>query len=252
MSTQGKWVIMALHRWTGLLAAVFLLVLALTGLCLNHADKLNLHEMRVKSSFILNRYNMLSAADVQSIRISDNRTVSVIDNGLYHNSNYVAESGELLGVIEADPFLAVAAANGLILISDQGELIEMLTMDQLPMDELRLVGRAASGRAVLVSGNGNWIADHDWMEFQPFNGEFTVLPLNWTDPDKTALQAILLHHQGQGPTVYRVLLDLHSGRLFGWGGRTLMDLTALAIILLVTSGISGWMSKSRRPRISYN
>ena len=241
-----------MHRWIGAIAALFLVLLSLTGLCLNHADRLHLHDLRIKWPYILHRYDMLTSQDIRSVRIGENGTLSLLDNGLYHNSTYVVESGGLAGVYEDDPFIVVAAENGLILLTPAGELIEVLSLEQLPFDEINGLGVDDSGRAVIVSGSASWIADDDWVEFQEYAGAFTLKEPDWTGLDTETEQAILAHYQGQGPSVYRVILDLHSGRLFGWKGRTVMDLTALAILVLVTSGITGWINKARRPRISFN
>jgi uncharacterized iron-regulated membrane protein len=91
------------------------------------------------------------------------------------------------------------------------------------------------------------LPDADWINFQEYSGAYQVEPLAAIALPTEELDALLTAFQGAGVPLYRVLLDLHSGRLFGWGGRTLMDLSALAILLLISSGISGWLRKSRQP-----
>ena len=44
-------------------------------------------------------------------------------------------------------------------------------------------------------------------------------------------------------TLDRVLLDIHTGQLFGSGGRYLTDLVALLLLWLVVSGIVTWARK---------
>ena len=44
----------------------------------------------------------------------------------------------------------------------------------------------------------------------------------------------------------RVLLDLHSGRLFGWPGVLLVDLIGIGLGLMVLSGV--WTSLRRKKR----
>ena len=100
-------------------------------------------------------------------------------------------------------------------------------------------------RPVLISADGNWTPDADWLEFDRYQGAYSVSPLATTVLSPAQSDAILEAFQGGGVSLYRALLDLHSGRLFGWGGRTAMDLSAIAILLLVTSGIGGYYRKSR-------
>ena len=241
-----KRVIMAFHRWVGAGAAVFVMLLAVTGLLLNHSERLGLNEINIRVPYILKKYNMLSSDSIESAVIQDGNTISTLDGDLYYNSNYISESGRLIGYFSADSFLVVATTRGLVIISNEGELVEQLDFARLPFKDLKLVGIDDQGRAVLVSDNGNWSPDEDWLEFQPSSDEFKVQSLVKTELDRDRIVAILNHYQGKGPSLYRVLLDVHSGRMFGWKGRTMMDLTAIAMLLLVISGVSGWLRKSRR------
>lgn len=245
-----KRVIMAFHRWIGAGAAVFVMLLAVTGLLLNHSERLGLNETNIRIPYILNKYNMLSSDSIQSVLINDQHSLSILDGTLYYDSEYITDCDELIGYFSADSFLVVATTLGLAIISNEGELVEQLDFTRLPFKDLKLVGVDGQGRAVLVSDNGNWTPDEDWLEFQPSSDEFKVQSLVKAELDPDRIEAILSHYQGKGPSLYRVLLDLHSGRLFGWKGRTMMDLTAISMLLLVISGLSGWLRKSRRSTTS--
>lgn len=243
----GRRILMGVHRWTGALAAIFLVMLAVTGLCLNHAQSLNLHGVRVSWPFLLKKYNMASAADIESLRIDAANTLSILDNGLYYNGGYVTDCGALTGIHLDQHFLVVVTDEGLILLTAEGELVEVLQLADLPFGVPKLVGIEDSGRPVLVTDTGNWIPDADWLEFTEYGGEFTMQSPVRMETDAATRDSILFHYQGKGPTLYRILLDLHSGRLIGWGGRTIMDLTALAILILAISGISAWRRKPQKP-----
>lgn len=43
----------------------------------------------------------------------------------------------------------------------------------------------------------------------------------------------------------RLLLDVHTGRFFNVGGAVVMDLAAVALLLLVGSGIYNWVKRKR-------
>jgi hypothetical protein len=66
MLIPRKRAILALHRWLGLVSALFLVILALTGLLLNHAAPLGLYDIKVKSGFLLGQYDMLGKGDIRS------------------------------------------------------------------------------------------------------------------------------------------------------------------------------------------
>lgn len=244
LALPRKRTILVAHRWLGVVSAVFLVSLSLTGLALNHTERLGLNNIRIKNGLILSRYGMVAGSDIRSFRIHESATISHLDGELFHDGEPLAAGGPPVGLYEGAEFSVLATAGALIYLTPEGQLIERVDTLQLPFDGIRLIASGSAGEAIVVTDSGQWAADADWLEFSPFEGPFSVKPLEAVKTGDTLREAILEHHQGNGLTLYRVLLDLHSGRLLGWGGRTAMDLTAVAILLLVSSGIAGWLRKS--------
>jgi len=243
-----KRVILALHRWLGLFATLFLLSLSLTGLALNHTEALKLDRIAIHSRFILGRYGMASGSDIKTFRIHKNNTITHLNGQLFYNGDPLASGHTPIGIIEGNPITVVATDDQLLYLTSEGELVENISSSQLPWSELSATGNSPGGAPVLVAVDGNWSPDADWIEFTPYSGPYSVAPLTAIELDDEATAALLEAFQGGGVSLYRVLLDLHTGRLFGWSGRTTMDLTAVAILLLITSGIGGWLRKSRNSK----
>ncbi len=241
-----KRTILAWHRWLGIASALFLLVLAGTGLALNHTEFLQLDRINIHNRLILSRYGMSGADSISAYRIQTDDTLAHLDGQLFYNNKPLTTGGQPLAIIEGDPITAVATDTRLIYLTAAGELIESLDAAQLPYESLNAVGKTADGRPVFVADNGNWTPDKDWIDFESYQGSYSVEPLPEIALPEAEAEALLAEFQGTGISLYRVLLDLHSGRLCGLGGRTLIDLSAIAIILLVSSGIGGWLRKSRR------
>lgn len=246
MNLPRKRVIIAWHRWMGLLSALFLVVLSITGLALNHTERLGLNQIQVRNSWILSKYGMEGGNAISGFRIHEGSTLAHLGGQLFYDGSPLANSEEPIGIFEGDPITVIASGTELIYLSTEGELIEAINSSQLPFSIITAVGQTDSGQAVLVTVEGNWSPDANWLEFTAHEGAYSVEPLSKIELSPGETDAILDSFQGGGISLYRVLLDLHAGRLFGWGGRTLMDLTAVAIILLVTSGIGGWLRKSRK------
>lgn len=232
----------------GGVSAIFLLTLALSGLLLNHAERLGLHGKSVRLRFIMERYNMQTADSIRSLQLDQDIFISELQGSVFVNSRLLENTaGRLLGVFAGDDLHAAVLDSGILLITATGELVELLPMEQLPFDRINGLGESPEGDAVLLSESSNWMPDPDWLAFEAYDGPVVVNPPDWTGLGREASTALLEAYNGRGPTLYRVLLDLHSGRLFGWGGRTVMDLTAVAIVLLVLSGLRGWWERSRGP-----
>ena len=245
MNLPRKRIILAWHRWMGLLSALFLVVLSITGLALNHTERLGLDEIQVRSGWILDRYGMQSGSAISSYRIHGSNTLSHLADTLYYNQRPVTSAEEPIGIYESGILTAVATKGAFIYLSAEGELIEEVNAASLPFAEIRALGES-DGNAVFSTDQGLYTVDPEWIEFRTYEGSYTVKPLPEVELGAEQQAALLEAFQGGGVSLYRVLLDLHAGRLFGWGGRTLMDLTAIAILLLVSSGIGGWLRKSRR------
>jgi hypothetical protein len=239
-----KRTILAFHRWLGVFSAMFLFLLAMTGLALNHTERLGLNKVTINNGLILARYGMASASEMAGYRIHDTTTLVHFQGRLYHEAAFLAEADFPVGLHEGEGFSIIAVADALIYLTPEGELIEQVGILSLPFGRIDFMGTAADGQAVLVTDEGPLRPDADWLEFSSHEGAFTVVPLQAAEVGDDLRKTILAGHQGSGPTLYRVLLDLHSGRLFGWGGRTLMDLTAVAILLLLSSGVAGWLRRS--------
>ncbi|MDX1696691.1 MAG: hypothetical protein R3308_00300, partial [Thiohalobacterales bacterium] len=56
------------HRWIGLTAAAFVIVLALTGLVLNHTTELALDSRHVQSTALLDWYGITAPDDIAVFR----------------------------------------------------------------------------------------------------------------------------------------------------------------------------------------
>ena len=250
MKLPRKRLILAWHRWMGLGAALFLVILSITGLALNHTEKLGLNQITIHNELILNCYGMSGASRIQAYRMPNANTLAHLDGLLFYNGKPLCEGSTPVAIFESGPMLTIVTDSELIHLTPSGELIERQDGSRLPYEHLQAAGTSSSGKVILVTDTGSWTPDSDWIKLEPYSGNYEVKPLTEIELSDAEAAALLEKFQGNGVTLYRVLLDLHSGRLFGWGGRTLMDLTAIAILLLVSSGISGWLRKSRRKTVS--
>lgn len=246
LALPRKRTIIAWHRWLGIASAVFLLVVSITGLALNHTEWLKLDQAQIHNRFLLARYGMVGGNAITAYRIHDADTIAHLDGQLFYNGEPIISGSAPIQIIKGEPITVVATEDALIYFTSTGELIEKVGNSQLPYTRLTAVGTSPRGGPVLISDDRAWVPDENWLTFTPYEQSYTVFPMVEAELDASTEQQILAAFQGGGISLYRVLLDLHSGRLFGWGGRTLMDLSAVAIILLITSGIGGWLRQSRR------
>ena len=81
--TNPIWrLLIKLHRYTGLFSAVILLMLAVTGIALNHTEDLKLDEKMVNSPAILNWYKIKPPDSLKSFS-SGQHWLTLVNHQLY-------------------------------------------------------------------------------------------------------------------------------------------------------------------------
>ena len=115
------------HKWLGVFATIFIIILSITGVMLIHTVDLNLQEKFVDSGWLLRWYE-ISPKNLPRSYAIDDRIFTQIDERLYlDNLELVGNDEVLLGAIKVDNEFVIAFENSLFLLTPEGELIERLT-----------------------------------------------------------------------------------------------------------------------------
>ena len=141
-------------------------------------------------------------------------------------------------------WIVVAGRDALLLLDRRGRLVERLAWQQA--GSVESIGLAADGRVAVASGGKLWLADTELLNWQAADKDAQAL--EWSSPTlaPAALQqTITRHYRGDGLSLERVLLDFHSGRVFGPLGILVYDLLALATGFLALSGLVLWFRNRR-------
>ena len=235
--------LMRWHRRLGVMAALFVVVLSITGIMLNHSPELALSERPLQSSWLLSVYGV-ETPEIQSYRLNGSWFSLVGNSHLHLNDREVAYcQGPLVGAVKVSDTVVVGCVDQLLLLSDRGEVIERidaiyglpLPLQALAVDDQQLV---------LKTNDQTLLADLDHLTFQPFTGGEPDWSIPAALPDELHEQ-LLGDYRGTAIHWERVVLDLHSGRLFGRLGIWVMDAAAVFLILLAGSGVWIWWSRGR-------
>lgn len=243
-------IIRRLHRWLGLGAIVFVLVLAVTGWLLNHTDNLSLAKRHVALTPVLQWYGIEAPRVDAGYRLPDSDWLVQAAGGLYLNEHRIAaENDALIGAVAVKPAGMIAAAfpETVYLFTPQGELVEKLgRSDGLPAP-LQRIGLAASGAVVVQSARGAFAADPQVNRWSEFSGGSVRWAQSDSPPD--ALRDPIAHEARRAILSWeRVLLDLHSGRLFGRAGVVVFDAVAFLLVVLGVTGLYLWLKTPVRRR----
>jgi hypothetical protein len=235
------------HRRLGVLVACFALLLAITGIVLNHSAELELDHRFVDWPWLSQAYGD-NSADLPAFPLGEHWLTRAANGRVYFDAREVAPcSGKLVGAVASGELLYAGCAEELLLLSSNGELIESVSASTgLPVP-LQAVGLIDS-RLVLQAAGTWWLADLDLMDFShraPAAG--TVIQQLVPDQLPEGIRANIPAPE-QWLSWERLLLDVHSGRVFGRIGVLWVDGVGVLLAGLALSGIAMWWLHRRRHR----
>jgi hypothetical protein len=231
------------HRYIGLTAALFVILLAVTGLVLNHTEELALDSNHINSSLLLDWYGIDAPHSISGYSIGSN-SITAVGNDIYWNTSRIPQaSAPLVGAVEFGGLVVVGIEGQLLLFTVNGELIERLGGATGVPAGMQALGLTPDGGLAIQAAHGYYRTDESFLEWH----ETRELEAEWsrsTAPSPELRAALQQAWRGTNLTLERVLLDLHSGRILGSWGIYLVDAAAVLFLLLAISGV--WLWGKRR------
>jgi len=232
------------HRMLGTAAALLFVLLALTGFALNHTDSLRLGQRHVSMTWLLDWYGIAPQTPPVSFRAGSD-WVTGLDGRLYFNGRDTGQQyRKLIGAVRLDRWYIIAADSFLLLLNANGQLVEKLTGSTGVPAGMRSLGVTSDGRLAIRGIHGIYTTDRDFLGWQGQQQVRVRWALAETAP-ADLLGRVLSSFRGQGLTLERVLLDAHSGRLFGSTGVYVVDTAGLILIFLAATGVWMWLRQKR-------
>jgi len=229
---------------------VFLALLSVTGIALNHSAEWRLDERYVDAGWLLAWYGIETPAPsgAFSTEIGD---VVLLGERLYLDDREIARGIEdLIGASASQGTLAVAADDSLLLFTPDGALARRAAFPAgVRIDRLGRARTVSAGPSfVLVGGAEHFLydaqrlvldrVDPDQLEGLSFSAPVTLNP--------GVADRIARAYRGPGISASRLLADLHSGRLFGRAGSVVTDLIGAVTLLLGITGLVIWARGARK------
>lgn len=234
------------HRLIGVVSALFFVVLAVTGPLLLHGKDLNLHEKWVSNDFVLSFYDTDPANPPRGVETEAGWVLAVDGVFLLNQRLLGRDQGVLIGATVDGDYLVIASDHGLSLLTRDGDAIEHLGPDALPGPVLRI--GAASQRVVIETPQGLYRSDDDYLSWNSADGgDVLWVEVNDNPPAEESAWALEAYRRHL-VTMHRLMTDIHSGRIVGGWGPYMMDAAAIAMLLMVASGLINWWSNLRRFR----
>ncbi|MEQ1439098.1 PepSY-associated TM helix domain-containing protein [Fontimonas sp. SYSU GA230001] len=245
LATLREW-----HKRLGLFAFAFMGWLGFSGILINQSADWGYDTVRIDWAPVMWLYGLHPEAP-RSGFAADGHWLAVTADHTLLDAQPLAERidaplGLVAGGSAARPLLFVATASSVVLLTTDGARYDELRAPILPVANVRRIGRTADGA----------VAVQDLDAFQSRDGGDSWTPV---DPQQVRWSAVetlaeaqreqLLPYARPSVSLEHVLVDAHSGRLFGGLGAWIVNFVGLAAIGLSISGIWMWwrIRSNRRP-----
>jgi len=238
-----------IHQKIGLSAIIILIILSVTGIALNHTEFFSLKKQTVTQQWLYSWYGLKIPELKQQASLetggqtkSETLWASQFDTDIWVNEKRVTQ-GELIGLGVTSFGYALVLKQNTLLLSPELELIDMLNNPNAERVSIK-----TQKPLVLAINNELWQLNPeltDWIRSDQTTTDQMPAKQNQLLPSEIK-EKIENNYYQQGLNWERVMLDLHSGRLFGPIGVFIVDIFALLLIVLSISGY--YIYRKRKPQ----
>jgi hypothetical protein len=232
-----------IHKFTGIAVCVFLIHLSITGIFLNHTEDLGLDEKYTASPMILALYNISIPSQEESFLV-DNIFISRFGDQVFMGNQPIIKSeNPIIGAALSNQVLFIAFPNEMVLLTQEGELIERISSTAELPENIQKLG-VSEGILYLKTPNKLWQSSDQAQAWELSDSNFNDWSNEVIMPDQQTKQ-IEMYFSGKGVSLEQFFLDLHNGNIIKGFGKWLLDIIAIFLLLLSISGIWIWLKKRR-------
>ncbi len=236
-----------LHRWLGVIAAVFILFFAISGIVLNHRNlfsTIDINRKYLPKTYHYNQWNLSAVKSatkigLDSVLIYGNIGIWLTDSTFSQFTSF--STGIKKGIDNQRTASILVTPSGKILAGTMSGLYELngniWIPVKLPVKEKRITGMTQALGHTWILTRSNLLkaseSDAQWHTH--------IIPLPYPNDFKNEI------------SLFKALWMIHSGELFGLPGKIFVDFMGLTMIFLSLTGIVWFVApdlmKSLRKRI---
>ena len=202
--------LLKVHRYLGIMLVFFVLLLSITGSLLQHAEDFNLRH-KYASSSVVKYFYKIKPCKVLSYQI-DYNWLSICDASLYFNDKKIAtnlsNNDTFNSAIKKGSLYNIDYGNHIFTVNKYGEIIKLIHKDKNR-----------------IYKKYSLIEQRELINTAPASIRENI--------EENSISKTI--------TYERIIVDLHTGRIFGSVGITIIDLVTLGFILLSMTGTISWL-----------
>lgn len=230
------------HKQCGVFSALVLIFLSVSGIALNHTESIDLAKVKIESTWWLDHYGVKKP---HQVRAFDEGNIIVADTYIWLNEKTVIEvESNVLAAYYDQAYFWVYTPNELNIYTPEGELADQINaLSGLPQHISHV---SKQGDYIIVKNSqGTYIAHSQVLEWEAYEKGIQPIWIKEYTLTPHKVEAAGSLYRSQFLSLERIIVDAHSGRIFGLIGILFMDFIALLLILLSCSGLYIWLRQRK-------
>lgn len=197
----------SLHTSLGVSLSLFLIILVVTGIILNHEEELQLSKKKLS----------------------------------WASSLYDIKAPEFIGSVQTEDFIISATSDSIFLISPDSEILKEFSFSEILDSQIKEIAVSKETNSVLfITRDGKFKCDRAIIDCK-LTDEALI-----QSSDKSLLEFSKEAWLSEAVSFQKLVIDIHSGRILGSFGKLIVDLVALGLLFLTFSGIFLWLKKLKK------
>lgn len=233
------------HKFIGISLAIWLLIMVVTGVLLNHSNDLELDKASITNKTILKVYGVKQPENGFSFLIKKNIFIHQFGEKLFFNQKVIENVGQIsekVLVASNNQDIFIYWNQHVVLLTLDGELIEY--NEFFSVENAIAIGTDEAKSFYLKTKEGLFSGNSDDLEFVPSVMVDEKIKWHKSVPlTEEMIKRFSLTISYEGFTWERLLLDIHNGNVFGYFNKYLIDFLSFAFLGLIFSGIYIWFKK---------
>lgn len=230
------------HKRAGLFAFMFMGWLGVSGVLLNQSASWGLDAMRVDKSWLMSVYGLYPVPPESGFADKDHWAAVTLEHTLVNGHSVSVHLQHPIGFVAdqsgESALLYLANQERLLIVTAQGDVVDDLASGaSLPVKTIRRMGIIPSSAEIVVQ-DLDMYATKDGLGWRKISDSNDIV---WSaDVELTnGQQEIAAKYSKPSMPLEQILIDAHSGRIFGKYGASVINAVGIAALWLSVSGV--WM-----------
>jgi len=236
------------HKRAGLAACLFLAWLACSGVLLTRSQSLGFDVARIDWPWLMSIYGLRPEPPRNGFADHGHWLAAAKTATLLDGKPIGQPIASPLGFVSIGDTRYVATQESVVVLDASGKMVDELRSPYMPVSTVRRIGVVAGTNALAVQDLDAYRSDdggNNWTTVAS-----TAVQWSAASPLTDSQRAALTPYSRPSVLVEQLLIDLHSGRLFGPIGAWVITLVGFGAFWLAMSGAWMWwrIQKARRKR----